>query len=184
MRLPSLSLLEEMQAETRTLVASAGVDGADIAYKTSVMMRYVGQGYEIEAAFQPSALDADGADVLAAAFAEAYKARYGRVEAMPPEILSWRVVGSGPRPALGAAIGAGSVIAVGEYAGFWCARPVFFGEGFVDTPIYRRSSLAAGHEIQGPAIIEEDESTLVMPPEFGLRVDQALNLIIKRGDAP
>ena len=146
------------------------------------MMRYVGQGYQIEAAFQSSALDADGANVLAAAFAEANKARCGRVEAMPPEILSRRVVGSGPRPALGAAIGAGSVIAVDELQASG-ARPVFFGEGFVDTPIYRRSSLAAGHEIQGPAIIEEDESTLVMPPEFSLRVDQALNLIIKRGDA-
>ena len=178
----ALSLLEEMQAETRTLVASAGVDEADIAYKTSVMMRYVGQGYEIEAAFRPSALEADGADFLAAVFAEAYKARYRRVEAMPPEILSWRVVGSGPRPALGAAIGAGSEIAVDELQASG-ARPVFFGEGFVDTPIYRRGSLAAGHEIQGPVIIEEDESTLVMPPEFGLRVDQALNLIIKRGDA-
>lgn len=177
----ALALLEDMRGETQNLVASAGVDEADNSFKASAMMRYVGQGYEIEAAFQPDDLARDGSKVLADAFATAYSARYGRVEAMPPEILSWRVVGAGPRPALGAAIGGGDAVEAGDPASTG-ARPVFFGESYIDTPIYRRSTLAAGQRIRGPAIIEEDESTLVLPPSFALQVDQALNLIIEHGD--
>lgn len=173
----ALALLQEMQDETQALVASAGVAPADITYKISAMMRYVGQGYEIEASFTPYALTSGGAETLAEAFGNAYRARYGRVEAMPPEILAWRVVGSGPRPALGDAIGTGAA-AVSSTAESHGERPVFFNEGFAATPIYRRQSFGPGQTIQGPAIIEEDESTLVVPPNFRVAVDAALNLIV------
>ena len=57
---------------------------------------------------------------------------------------------------------------------------MFFGEGFVDTPVYARAKLTSGQKIAGPAIIEEDESTLVVPPAFDLSVDAALNLVADR----
>ena len=174
------ALLADMRAEAERLVSSAGVATDAITYRTRAMMRYVGQGYEIDTKFDPKDLGAVGANALADAFAEAYKARYGRVERMAPEILSWRVVGEGPRPALGEAIGAednsssSAPSANGE-------RQVFFAGGFVETPVYRRASLQTGHRISGPAVIEEDESTLILPPDFHLAVDAALNLIVTRG---
>ena len=57
---------------------------------------------------------------------------------------------------------------------------MFFGDGFVDTPVYARMTLASGQTLVGPAIIEEDESTLVVPPSFDLTVDVALNLVADR----
>jgi N-methylhydantoinase A len=57
---------------------------------------------------------------------------------------------------------------------------VFFGDGFVDTPVYARGALTSGQSIAGPAIVEEDESTLVVPPVFDLIVDAALNLVVDR----
>jgi N-methylhydantoinase A/oxoprolinase/acetone carboxylase beta subunit len=61
-------------------------------------------------------------------------------------------------------------------------RDVHFGEreGFVDTPVYRRSSLSPGHVIDGPAIVEEPTSSVVVPPKWTASVDQRLNLIIRR----
>jgi N-methylhydantoinase A len=175
----SLDLLAELRTETETLVSSAGVEPNEISYRMSAMMRYVGQGYEIEAEIDPVTLRTDGAEALAAAFATAYQARYGRVERMPPEILSWRVVGAGPRPALADAIGAGAE-EVATPPEPHQTRPAFFVDGFKETPVYRRTSLLAGQSITGPAIIEEDESTLILPPEFRLTVDPALNLIAIR----
>src|SRR5690606_38513963 len=49
---------------------------------------------------------------------------------------------------------------------------------FVDTPVYDRYALAQGLEIQGPAIIEEDESTTVVPPGDRVEVSAGGSLVI------
>lgn len=173
------ALLAEQRAEAEALVAATGIERRDIRCHVRAMMRYVGQGYEIEVNFDPNHLVADGADELGAAFKAAYHARYGRSETAPPEILSWRVVASGPRPALASALAvedpnqATKPLPTDQ-------RQVFFGDGFVETPVYRRVELRSGQALNGPAVIEEDESTLIVPPEFVLTVDPACNLVAKR----
>jgi N-methylhydantoinase A/oxoprolinase/acetone carboxylase beta subunit len=42
---------------------------------------------------------------------------------------------------------------------------------FVDCPIYERDRLRAGNRIQGPAVIEQADSTIVVPPSFNAVVD-------------
>ena len=177
------TLIEVMREETRVLVTGAGVAEEDVRYRVSAMMRYVGQGYEIDVTVDATRLETDGAHALAAGFAAAYRARYGRVESMTSEILSWRVVGSGPRPPLVSALGVAEECKVEAPtpSGF---RPVFFGDRFVETPVYGRGALTSGQSIAGPAIVEEDESTLVVPPDFNLTVDAALNLVAEREIAP
>lgn len=171
------AMLDEMEAEALEKVGRAGVPREDITVSANAMMRYVGQGYEIET-------PVDRADLahatLGAAFAKAYAARYGRTEKMAAEALSWRVIGSGPRPPLAEALAAESDAGgpAPEPSG---ARPVYFGGGFVDTPVYPRASLRPGDAVGGPAIIEEDESTLVLPPDWRLVVDVAHNMIAERG---
>jgi N-methylhydantoinase A len=176
----ALELIARMREETRALVVSAGVAPDAVTYRTSAMMRYVGQGYEIDVTVDTDRLSGAGGQVLDQAFAEAYGARYGRVEKMAAELLSWRVVGSGPRPPLAAAVGAREAADTREAPVPTGRRPVFFGEGFVDTPVFRRAALTPGHRIDGPAVVEEDESTLVVPPAFTVTVDRALNLIADR----
>jgi len=39
-----------------------------------------------------------------------------------------------------------------------------------ETPVYERATLCPGHEITGPAIIEGDESTVVVPPSWDVQV--------------
>jgi len=68
-------------------------------------------------------------------------------------------------------------------AAFGGKRPVYFGGRFYATPTYRRSALAAGNRIKGPALIEEYASTTVLMPGDAMQVDQFGNLVIAVGGA-
>jgi N-methylhydantoinase A len=63
-------------------------------------------------------------------------------------------------------------------------RKAYFPEarGYVDTPVYDRYALQPGASFQGPAIIEERESTTVAAPGARLRVDDRLTLIMEPGE--
>jgi N-methylhydantoinase A len=59
-------------------------------------------------------------------------------------------------------------------------RPVYFGEarGWVRTAIYDRGRLRSGARLEGPAIVEQADSTTVLPPGVVASVDPYLNLIV------
>jgi N-methylhydantoinase A len=59
-------------------------------------------------------------------------------------------------------------------------RPVYFDAGdAVDTPVYWRPDLAAGTAMQGPAIIDQLDSTTVVPPGVQFEIDKWLNIIMR-----
>jgi N-methylhydantoinase A len=65
-------------------------------------------------------------------------------------------------------------------------RPVYFesANAFVDTKVYQREKMSAGNMLTGPAIIEQFDSTTVIPPGLTAKVDPYLNIIINvRGEA-
>jgi len=173
------SMIEDMDAEASALVTGAGVDAGVVSRRLSVMMRYIGQGYEIETPVLAQIIGDADRDGLLAAFTRAYQRRYGRSENMPVEILSWRLAVEGPRSALGESLVARKIdgTADGQPVG---SRQAWFDDHFIETPVYRRADLAPGTEIKGPAIIEETESTTILPPEFDLSIDRALNLVLTR----
>jgi N-methylhydantoinase A len=59
-------------------------------------------------------------------------------------------------------------------------REVFFDRksGLVSTPVYDRTLLCPGHKINGPAIIDQLDSTTVLHPGQNAIVDDYSNLII------
>ena len=171
------ALLNDMAREAAALVASAGAADDEVIERFSVMMRYLGQGYEIEVPVTLAMLERHDRDALLARFSECYRNRYGRSEDMPAELLSWRLAVTGQRSTLGASLGqravAGAAAPVSK-----TARLVWFGDSFVETPVFKRTDFGMDSCIHGPAIIEENESTLVLPAGFQLSVDGALNLIL------
>ena len=50
-------------------------------------------------------------------------------------------------------------------------------DGFAEVPVYDRYRLSPGQSFEGPAIVEERESTVVLGPDARTRIDDALNLI-------
>ena len=109
-----------------------------------------------------------------------YRELYERLG--PPvaiEVLNWRVVSSGPNPALRLRMdSSGSSHAADAIKG---QRPAYFPEtaGYTETPIYDRYRLAPGASFSGPAIVEERESTVIVGPGAACETDAQWNLVIQ-----
>ena len=169
----------EMAAQATEVVRESAVAG-EVALVRSADARYVGQGYELTVPVPGGRLDADALVRVRASFDEVYAARYGYANpAEPVEIVTWKLsaVGGAPRIALAKA----ATRSVGESRKG--TRRAYFPEtrGYVDTPIYDRYALAAGTSLSGPAIVEERESTTVLPPGLTAAVDEYANLIAETG---
>jgi N-methylhydantoinase A len=108
-----------------------------------------------------------------------YRALFGRVEAMPLEVISWRVVVSGPVPQFSLNLATTTLKGGSAQKG---QRLVYFGEadGFTNTPVYDRTLLENDYTAFGPAIVEERESTLVVPPGFTMKLQSCGNLIVDK----
>jgi N-methylhydantoinase A len=174
-------LFAEMEAAGRQVLRAAGVADRDMDLRRTAEMRYVGQGHEVEVEVPAGDLGTTSLDALTDNFEAAYRALYSRTPmGVPIESLNWRVVVSGPNPeislsaqALPAAGRATHLLAVKK------TRPAYFPEagGYVETPVYDRYRLSAGSRWQGPAIIEERESTTVIGPGADISVDSRLTLV-------
>ena len=59
-------------------------------------------------------------------------------------------------------------------------RPTYCDEyqAYCDTPIYQRNLLPLGMQFDGPAIVEQPDTTTVVYPDFACRVDDAGNLLL------
>lgn len=173
------ALLAEMEAEGQHLLEASGVPAGAISHRREADMRYVGQGHEIRVPLPAGRLKASQTPALLAAFEAVYRELYERLgPPVPVEILNWRVVSSGPRPDLrlqitSPASGDAPTALKGE-------RMAYFPEagGFVSTPIYDRYRLAPGAVFDGPAIVEERESTVIVGPAGQCRVDEHYNLVV------
>lgn len=143
-------------------------------------MRYVGQNYELSVPVPVGPIDAGTFERLAEGFAEAHRQRFGfAAEGDPVQIVTLRVVAAGlvkkaefaPLPDAGPdASGA----MIGE-------REVYFAEAgaFLVCPVYHRDRLKSGNRIEGPAIVEQMDTTTVVVPGMSAAVDPYLNLILK-----
>jgi N-methylhydantoinase A len=176
-------LLAAMQAEGEALLARADGLGGDVALQRWVDLRYVGQGHEVRTALPPGALSPDSVADLHGRFEASYRRLYGRVgPAVALEALHWRVRVSGPQPALRLRV---ESQAHGEPRDARKGvRPAYFPEagGYVDTPVYDRYRLGVGSAFDGPAIVEERESTLVVGPGGRAEVDPHGNVVVRWDD--
>ncbi len=173
-------LLAEMEAEGRALLARAGVPAGEVRVTRVAEIRYLGQGHEVEAMLPAGPLSAASLPAVTAGFEAAYRALYHRLpQGVPIEALNWRVTVAGPHPA-GAPRPSVTGGAPAE-AALKGRRRAYFPEagGFVETPVYDRYALRPGARFEGPAIVEERESTAVLGPGARCRVDEGLALVVE-----
>ncbi len=168
------AMLAAMEAEGRAMVAEAGVADSDVSIRILAALRYAGQGYQVEAVIDTAAIAQGDRDAIRAAFEAEYRRLYGRIEAgLPVETVGWRVIVSGQTPSL-------RLAPAGQRSGTARkgTRPAWFGEAFVDTTVIDRTALRPGDSVTGPAVVEERESTLVLPPGATATCDEGLNLVV------
>ena len=176
------AMLDELAAQAMDVVRQSAVT-SELTVVRSADARYVGQGYELTVPVPPGRLDAAALAAVRARYDEIYAARYGYASPDEPvEIVTWKlsVAGGAPRVELAKA---GPATGGDARKG---TRPAYFPErgGYVDTPVYDRYALAAGRTIAGPAIVEERESTTVLPPGATATVDAYANLIVTLDGRP
>ncbi|MBI2154705.1 MAG: hydantoinase/oxoprolinase family protein [Candidatus Rokubacteria bacterium] len=175
-------LYDEMEAEGRRILAAAGVTGSAVGIRRTAEMRYVGQGHEVEVPVPLGALGPNSLDVLTLNFETAYRALYGRTaQGVAIEALNWRLVVSGPPHEIRMEGGGVRATTGGRPDALKRRRPASFAEAgeFVETPVYDRYRLAPGATVEGPAIVEERESTAVIGPGGHVRVDEGLMLHVE-----
>ena len=173
--------LEEMAEWGREMLTNAAVDPADLRLARSADMRLEGQIHEINVPIPEGPLSGSQVERIEADFHEIYQELYARRNlSLPIEIQNWRLLVSGPQPDLRLQERELSSTADARDALKGSRRAYFRNaDGFVECPVFDRYGLVAGAEIQGPAIIEEQEATTVIRPGDTATVDRWLNLLIQ-----
>lgn len=165
----------EMEAEGRRRLPAAG-SGTVTSLRTADL-RYRGQEYTLSVPVPPGPIDPSE---LTRRFAAVHRQFYGYE--IPDEVwlVALRTVVVGglsqltlPRVARG----------VGDGAGLKGYRRIFLPEEgeWVTAPVYDREGMGAGDRIQGPAVVEERQSTILLWPGDTGSVDEYGNLIIEHG---
>jgi len=172
------ALLDASATRAREVVRQAVAQGA-LTLRRSVDARYIGQGFDLTLALPEGDLEAADAQRLRAQFERLYQTVYGVT--MPDqdvELVTWSVTASSPTDAPAphqqvkrrAAPAAHSRRSVYEPA---------LGR-MADFAVYRRDDLAPGDELSGPSLIEEAQTTTVVPASFAAYIDSVGTIVMER----
>ena len=168
-----------MESEGRAVLRREGLDDASISFVRQVEMRYAGQSHELAVDFPAGEATADTLARLREGFHSDHDRSYGHgYPGEPTELVNFRLsaLGNIRKPKLR------EVAAQSGPAGDArkSVRQVHFDAagGFVRDAVYDRGRLGAGHRFDGPAIVEEMDSTTLVLPNYTVEVDRYGNLLI------
>jgi N-methylhydantoinase A len=174
------SIYTELESRGRELLLDAGVALADMRFTRSADMRYAGQGFEISVGLPGGEYGPVQMDEFRRSFEKEYQDIYQRLcPEIPIEGVNWRLAATGPRPQIG--------------AGTWWAKAAGLGQAlkgkrrvylpgvgrYDEVPVYDRYLLPVGVKINGPAIVEERESTVIMNGPGTAWVDPSGSLMVR-----
>ncbi len=173
-------LLDDLREEGRRVLLAAGVPADHVVFRYGVDVRYSGQGNEITIWVGEGDVWPASAAEVTKQFEVEYRRIYGMtIPDVAVEAITWRLSALAttevvePSSTVGASNGAPSPTS---------KRDVVFGRGHeaVLVPVYDRSSLGAGATFDGPAIVEERETTSVIRPGWSVEVSTDGSLIARR----
>jgi N-methylhydantoinase A len=153
--------LDEAQ---RDLVRPAGLPDDQVRLELFVQMAYPGQSFDLTVPCPEGvALAASHLPALGARFHDLHEASRGfAFRDQEPTVRGIRLIGRGitPKPARGATLGDVTDAAAARLG----TRAAWFGDGFADAAVFDGPRLAAGARVEGPALIQEPFTVIVLPP--------------------
>ena len=176
--------LEAMEEELTDQFLNDGLTESAISFQRSGDLRYVGQGYELRITFSDVSLDDDSLQEIFNQFHIQHRAEYGHdFPDSAIEIVNARVTGIGQMPKISQPedINSGTQESALMKSGSCMFRVDNHLEEF-ETMFYQRDKLPLEHSIAGPAIIIQQDSTTVVPPNNQFVSDKAGNMIISIGE--
>ncbi|PPR61493.1 MAG: Acetophenone carboxylase gamma subunit [Alphaproteobacteria bacterium MarineAlpha4_Bin2] len=171
-------MFEPLVDEASGFLEEAGIASKDIRIHRQIDIRYFGQTHEIQVSLpegDPRTAFANLRDLFERRYAEVYT--FATLEA-PLEIINWKVSASGPDPKFETGYALETDKNPSSKGTLKGLRQVYFApDGYRETPVYDRYSLRPGTSIDGPALIEERESTCLLTPGSHAQVDEQHNIV-------
>jgi len=162
----------------KNMVEEEGIPRDKVTLQRQLDVRFRFQSHELSVPVRSGTLA--GKDVAAAgtAFQDLYHELYGIRQNTPTQLVNFRVraVGIVPKVELPKVPFTGG----DPHQALKGARQVYFKEsgGFTTTNVYDRPRLRAGDVFSGPAVVEQTDSTVIVPPGYHASIDAYLNLVI------
>ena len=165
--------IDKLAEACQTRLDSAGVRFVAVDESIALDMLFTGQTHTLQVNVQRAQLSAEG---LRLAFTEAYQHAFGRVLEGPViRVMNLRYARIGRRPkfdlSVMAPVGAGSTQPLG-------VQRVYHQGQWWDAQRYARLELPVGAQVQGPAILEQADTTVWLEPGFDAKVDAMGNLLV------
>lgn len=175
--------VKRLQQKALSDLAKEGYKPESIVFSLELEMRY-GQQRNTTKVLSPRVWIQSEKDLRAIeeAFTKAYNQTYSAASAFPEggvEVISFCLRATVPMPKPPGRVF--PFVGVDSQKALKGMRSVYWGEqGYVKTRIYDRQSLANGNAVEGPAIVEDVDTTYVLPQGFQLTIDDHLNGIIEK----
>ena len=168
----------DMTAAAGAVLNDTGLVGAEASVQRFADIRYRGQAFELVVELPPGPYTEASRPAMLKAFEQSYVAAFTRTPpATDVEIINARVSAT---LSLADQWRGGGLADGSTGSALKGHRPAYFPEtrGFVETPVIDRLRLAQGEEHQGPAIVEEPESTLIVGPDGSFSVQPNGNITV------
>jgi N-methylhydantoinase A len=176
------TVLAGLEARANAWLAEEGVQTEDAVLVRTAGLRYVHQGYELTVQFPDAiagkALDEAGIGELQGRFHEEHERQYSwSSRTLAVELVNVGITAYGRLPKLAMQRRAGGSTAARPRL----SRAVYFGRavGAVNTPVFDFDTLAPGWKIEGPAVIEQQFSTILVLPRHRARMDDFGNVLME-----
>ena len=167
------STFDSLEAEGSELLEKEGIGADDRYFARSADMRYVGQEYTVNLPIGATV----SLDEIDAAFHDAHRVRYGHsTPGAPAEFVNLRVAAMGR---IASAVPKYNP-PTAEADPLLGQRTVIFAGQEHETPVLLRQHLTPGASHPGPVVIEEESSTIVVPPGHTATLDELGNVLITR----
>lgn len=165
----------EMGKEAMAILGNEGFTTEQILMEKYLDLRYLEQSYEISVPMQKNL------NYTLASFHLRHHETYGyAVEDEPVEVVNAHLVAKGltKKPRINKR---SMMTAAPSPEALSHKRRVYFGDtDWIDTPIYFRDALFPSNRIKGPAIIEQYDTTTIIPPKWNMVVDEFSNIYLNR----
>ncbi len=175
------TIWRDFTAQATDALMDEGLAEDKMLFNPYLDMRYIGQSWKLPISLPDDGLDATGVAWLKNAFDRQHEHLYGfSVPEEPVEIVNvgLSAIGLVRKPQLRDVPGASQPVAAARK----CARQVYFAElkDFMECPVFDRHALQQGHVVEGPAVVEEMDSTTVIHPGYMASVARYGILILQQ----
>ena len=168
--------LDAMRADVLTRMRAEDIPDEQVCFSISTDLRYRGQSFDISVPLAGATIDAAAIDVAERAFEREFARSYGHLGPRREfELVTLRLVASADR-----AHASGTAWADPPGGRAWPDRECYFGPtlGMQRSRVVARADLVGGL-VNGPAIVQEYDTTIVVPPGWRASLDASGIIVLE-----